>query len=210
MFPLGPKTSLTHTYYLDVHRPQASHSTIQPFNPSTNTQSTTTLHSQTFVPVPSAGTESQPINLDADVLDKTVRSTGANQPLWLVLATKIRFADTQLPPVVPLGLLSDAFTEITDDPTGGVGNVDEAWEEDWSRSVLGYNSSVADLVRLVRRGRAGLEGFGDWVEAIGRAGIDVEMLTECIEKLSASVRIVYVCYPLVITTFTHDHSVSPA
>ncbi|EIM87715.1 uncharacterized protein STEHIDRAFT_121332 [Stereum hirsutum FP-91666 SS1] len=183
--------SQTHNASSDVHQP--SHSTVQPLGPGTNTQSTTIPHSQTLVPVPSAGTELRPIDLDADVLDNTVRPAGANQPLWLVLATKIRFADTQLPPAVPLGLLSDAFAEITGDPTEGVANVEEAWEEDWSRSlhrVLGYNSSVADLVRFVRRGRAGLEGFGDWVEAIGRAGIDVGMLTERVEKLLAAVRIV--------------------
>lgn len=150
--------------------------------------------------------ESQPIDVDA--ITAVDRPNTSAQPLWLVLASRLRCADSQLPSTVPLGALTDAFAEITGNPTHGVVDVQEAWEEEWNPSlhrVFSYNSSAEGLVDIVRRGKAGLEGFGDWVEAIGQAGVDVEILRERVEKLLEAVRIMCVFYSVLFMTCTHNH-----
>ncbi|EIM82196.1 uncharacterized protein STEHIDRAFT_160759 [Stereum hirsutum FP-91666 SS1] len=142
-------------------------------------------------PLPSLSLESEVIDVDAS---GDVRSPGVpDKPLWLVLSSRLRCADSQLPQAVPLGVLTDAFAEISGNPMHGVVDVEEAWEEHLNPSlhrVFGYDSSVESLVGIVRRGTVGLEGFGDWVEAIGQAGVDVEMLRERVEKLLEAARIV--------------------
>lgn len=145
------------------------------------------------LPTSTAGAVTEPINVDGT--DNSAHHDVSAQPLWLVLSSKLRSADAQLPPAVPLGLLTDALASITGNPTHGVVDIEEAWEEDWNPTlhrVFGYDTPAEDLVGLVRRGGFGLEGLGDWVEAIGQAGVGVEMLRERIERLLKAVDIVYV------------------
>lgn len=74
---------------------------------------------------------------------------------------------------------TDAFATISGDPTAGVLDAEEAWEERWDRElnrVVGYGATVADVALLIRRGDLGLEGFCLWVEALARIGLDMARL----------------------------------
>lgn len=95
------------------------------------------------------------------------------------LLTELRAACSQLPLDIPVGTSADAFATISGDPTAGVLNAEEAWEERWDKElnrVVGYGATVADVARLIRRGELGLEGFCVWVEALTRSGLDMVRL----------------------------------
>lgn len=133
--------------------------------------------SQVRPPSPS-GSVPSPVSVDGveDVVDSESSSTrtASVEPLCARLLIELRSACSQLPSDISFATPEDAFAEVSGDPTIGVDNIEEAWEEAWDKAlnrVVGYGATVAEVARLIRRGGLGLEGFCVWIGALLRVGV---------------------------------------
>lgn len=132
------------------------------------------------------GTGANPINVDGLHNSTHSHSHLAPPDISFRILEDLQAACSQLPEDIPVATRSDAFATISGDPTDGVQDAEEAWEDRWDKElnrVLGYGASVVDISRVIRRGILGLEGFCIWVEAVTRVGIDLCRMKDRIQRV---------------------------
>lgn len=107
------------------------------------------------------------------------------------LVQQIRDQIPHLPISIPVATVDDALATFSCDPHLLIDDPDESWMaiNKTLHSALGWDTPVEQLMKIVRRGVLGIEGFVVWIESCLRdVGIDGSLLEGRLERMLAAVQ----------------------
>jgi hypothetical protein len=103
-----------------------------------------------------------------------------------IMIAQLRAAASRLPDSVPLGIDTDDLARFSGDPEEESRYYEDPWEmvDQALNAVIGYNMGAAQIAGLIRRGKHGIDGLCNWLEAcINTLRIDAVLLDGKVKRL---------------------------
>ncbi|KAF7798313.1 hypothetical protein EIP86_009534, partial [Pleurotus ostreatoroseus] len=189
--------------HLDSARHAAKAAKSGPGPAKANAKLETFFRAKTQVNVASQpqSTSSQPTartlgdSASTKVIPLVERSVAATTPSPANTIVELRSAAAHLPPSIPEGSPTDRIACFASSPAALIpdGEQLDAWEylDPVLNNYIGYNTSIEDVAKELRRGAMGIDGLCDWLESCIRDfRIDPVLLEGKIERVIDAIKLV--------------------
>jgi len=102
------------------------------------------------------------------------------------LINQLRAVTQSLPSSIAIGTEDDVLAQFSEPLVVNPNECDDAWQmiDKILNGAIGYDMSVAGVTAIIRRGRLGMDGMCDWLEAcISKHGVHPMLLEGKIQRL---------------------------